>query len=82
MLANILILRSYEVHEKIQNFMVPVTTHGSWHEEQIDELFASLLGKGFEHSIQAAEDAVDGVEDVAMRERVDAALKNGFRVFG
>jgi protein AATF/BFR2 len=38
----------YEVHEKIKNFMVPVLNRGTWHEEQIDELFASLLGKGFE----------------------------------
>jgi protein AATF/BFR2 len=28
--------------------MVPVPVRGAWHEEQIDELFASLLGKGFE----------------------------------
>jgi protein AATF/BFR2 len=27
--------------------MVPVPVVGAWHEEQIDELFASLLGKGF-----------------------------------
>ncbi|KAH9176021.1 apoptosis-antagonizing transcription factor [Lactarius sanguifluus] len=39
----------YEVHEKIQNFMVPVpVAAGGWHEAQIDELFGSLLGKGFE----------------------------------
>ncbi|KAH9967326.1 apoptosis-antagonizing transcription factor [Russula dissimulans] len=39
----------YEVHEKLQNFMVPVPLHaGAWHEAQIDELFGSLLGKGFE----------------------------------
>jgi protein AATF/BFR2 len=68
------------VHEKIQNFMVPVTTQGSWHEEQIDELFASLLGKGFENSVQAADDGMD--EDNSMREQIDAALKSGFRVFG
>ncbi|KAI9440499.1 apoptosis-antagonizing transcription factor [Lactarius indigo] len=38
-----------EVHEKIQNFMVPVpVAAGAWHEAQIDELFGSLLGKGFE----------------------------------
>lgn len=29
--------------------MVPVPLPGIWHEEQIDELFASLLGKGFEN---------------------------------
>lgn len=37
----------YEVHEKLQNFMVPIpVSRGAWHEEQIDELFASLLGSG------------------------------------
>ncbi|KAG9120400.1 rRNA-processing protein bfr2 [Ceratobasidium sp. 392] len=35
----------YEIHEKLQNFMVPVPT-GTWHEEQIDELFANLFGRG------------------------------------
>lgn len=41
-------VRRYEVHEKLQNFMVPVTPRGNtWHDEQIDELFASLMGKGF-----------------------------------
>ncbi|KAG2141350.1 TRAUB-domain-containing protein [Suillus clintonianus] len=70
----------YEVHEKIQNFMVPVITQGSWHEEQIDELFASLLGKGFENSMQGADVGMD--EDISMREQIDAALKSGFRVFG
>jgi len=35
----------YEVHDKIQNFMVPVPLAGAWHESQIDELFGSLLGK-------------------------------------
>ncbi|KAF8271594.1 apoptosis-antagonizing transcription factor [Lactarius quietus] len=40
----------YEVHEKMQNFMVPVPlAAGGWHEAQIDELFGSLLGKGFEN---------------------------------
>lgn len=35
----------YQVHEKLQNFMVPVpTSRGVWHDEQIDELFVSLLG--------------------------------------
>ena len=35
-------------HEKMMNFMVPVPTEGvggGWHEEQVDELFGSLLGK-------------------------------------
>ncbi|CCM00375.1 uncharacterized protein FIBRA_02405 [Fibroporia radiculosa] len=34
----------YEVHSKLQNFMVPVpVSHGAWHEEQVDGLFTSLL---------------------------------------
>ncbi|KAI0793977.1 apoptosis antagonizing transcription factor-domain-containing protein [Fomes fomentarius] len=34
----------YEVHAKVQNFMVPVpVVGGDWHEEQIDGLFSSLL---------------------------------------
>ena len=28
--------------------MVPLPVVGAWHEEQVDELFASLLGKGYE----------------------------------
>ncbi|KAH7335520.1 apoptosis-antagonizing transcription factor [Rhizoctonia solani] len=39
----------YEVHEKLQNFMVPVPTT-IWHEEQIDELFANLLGREIGHA--------------------------------
>ncbi|KAG8897644.1 rRNA-processing protein bfr2, partial [Tulasnella sp. 408] len=45
----------YDVHEKLQNFMVPIPMNGmrgTWHEEQIDELFSSLLGKGFEGAAQ------------------------------
>ncbi|KAI0955119.1 hypothetical protein AcW1_006797 [Taiwanofungus camphoratus] len=35
----------YEVHPKLQNFMVPVpVAQGAWHDEQIDGLFSSLLG--------------------------------------
>lgn len=37
----------YQVHEKLQNFMVPIpVSHGAWHEEQVDELFASLFSSG------------------------------------
>ncbi|ORX39417.1 apoptosis-antagonizing transcription factor [Kockovaella imperatae] len=34
----------YTVHEKAQHFAVPVPLRDGWHEEQIDELFSSLLG--------------------------------------
>lgn len=40
------IIARYHVHEKIQNFMIPIDANG-WHEEQVDELFASLLGRAF-----------------------------------
>jgi protein AATF/BFR2 len=64
----------YEVHEKLQNFMVPVPVKGQWHEEQIDELFASLLGKGFEHAIGPVDDEeVVGAQPVSLE---------GLRVFG
>ena len=52
--------------------MVPVPVPGSWHEEQIDELFASLLGKGFETEQPEA----DAVQQPQIVDTV------GFRVFG
>ncbi|CAG8622304.1 11801_t:CDS:10, partial [Ambispora leptoticha] len=39
----------YHVHEKLQNFMVPIPT-GTWHEDMIDELYASLLGKKYNNN--------------------------------
>ncbi|KAF9245330.1 TRAUB-domain-containing protein [Melanogaster broomeanus] len=72
----------YEVHEKIQNFMVPVPVQGSWHEEQIDELFASLLGKGFESAMQEVGEVAADDMDTSLQEQVDAALNGGFRIFG
>ncbi|TNY18226.1 apoptosis-antagonizing transcription factor [Rhodotorula diobovata] len=41
----------YHVHEKVQNFMIPIEA-GDWHEEQVDELFASLLGRSFPQAQQ------------------------------
>jgi len=67
-------LLSYETLEKLQNFMVPVPIIGAWHEEQIDELFASLLGKGFENPI------VD--EGPFRTEKITEAISDGFRIFG
>ncbi|KAH9816377.1 apoptosis antagonizing transcription factor-domain-containing protein [Melampsora americana] len=39
----------YNVHEKLVSFMVPICTD-LWTEESKDELFGSLLGRGFEGS--------------------------------
>ncbi|KAG9304948.1 hypothetical protein G9A89_003117 [Geosiphon pyriformis] len=42
----------YHVHEKLQNFMVPIPS-GTWHEDMIDELYASLLGKKYDTGISS-----------------------------
>lgn len=57
----------YDTHEKLQNFMVPIPAHSGWHEEQVDELFVSLLGREIEPSVDVPE---------------AAGAMNGFRVFG
>ncbi|KAJ7746894.1 apoptosis-antagonizing transcription factor [Mycena maculata] len=67
----------YEVHEKLQNFMVPVPVPGMWHEEQIDELFSSLMGRGFEEPL-GKEDETMAVDEPPLRD----VLKGGFKVFG
>lgn len=58
------------MHEKMTNFMVPVPTIAEgWHEEKIDELFASLLGK-------RAEDGTLPTDTVS------PVARGGFRIFG
>jgi protein AATF/BFR2 len=37
------------VHEKLQNFMVPIP-NALWHEQQVNELFSSLLGKSVDQA--------------------------------
>ncbi|KAF7308684.1 Sorting nexin-41 [Mycena chlorophos] len=66
----------YETHEKLQNFMVPVLVPGLWHEEQIDELFSSLLGRGFEGALGK------DVEETAQEERMGEEVLRGFKIFG
>jgi hypothetical protein len=51
--------------------MVPVPVPGAWHDEQIDELFTSLLGKGFEDVGINVDAPVDQTIDLG-----------GFRIFG
>lgn len=66
--------------------MVPVSVQGGWHEEQIDELFASLLGKGFESSAGVYAPDLSSDRDIEMEKRLESelgeALKGGYRVFG
>lgn len=65
-------LNRFEVHEKMQNFMGPVPMAGAWHDGQIDELFSSLLGKGFENVVQNS-DSSSEIQNFDL---------SGFRIFG
>ncbi|KAK0467300.1 apoptosis-antagonizing transcription factor [Desarmillaria tabescens] len=69
----------YEVHEKLQNFMVPVTINGAWHDQQIDELFGSLLGVGFENALDRHREENGGID---LRHDAEGISESGFRVFG
>ncbi|THH04779.1 hypothetical protein EW145_g5274 [Phellinidium pouzarii] len=76
----------FEVHEKIQNFMAPapppsVSGGALWHEAQIDELFAGLLGRGYAagaEEVEASEQQGSPLMDIDKKQ----SFKNGFRVFG
>lgn len=61
--------------------MVPVPVIGGWHEEQIDELFGSILGQGFESVLQQGDDE-DAQTRGGLDEEVNEYLQGGFRVFG
>lgn len=70
----LLTLTRYDVHEKLQSFMVPINVQGAWHEQQVDELFASLLGLGA--------DTIPEDEVQAKDSTINDAIQAGFRVFG
>ena len=53
--------------------MVPIPATNGWHDEQIDELFSSLLGKGFQDGY------IPDQEEQPTQAPVDLT---GFRVFG
>ncbi|GAA5960784.1 hypothetical protein JCM3765_000815 [Sporobolomyces pararoseus] len=70
----------YHVHEKIQNFMIPIEA-ATWHDEQIDELFASLLGRSLNAAAattSASNDMEADGEDGVERDEVQAS---GLRIF-
>lgn len=69
----------YHVQEKIQNFMVPIPT-GSWHEEQVDELFGSLFGRQYRAANKSAADELNEEGDAPDAEIAPA--KDGLRIFG
>jgi hypothetical protein len=77
----------YTVHEKAQNFVVPIPLSNGWHQEQVDELFSSLLGgAGIEGAGADREDGlVMGVVsgtglDADSRENTEVSL-SGLKVF-
>ena len=60
--------------------MVPVPLGpGVWHEAQIDELFASLLGKGYKMTEDDMEELSPPSKSMLS---VDTGTLRGFRVFG
>lgn len=65
----------YTVHEKLQNFMVPIP-RATWHDEQIDEFFVSLLG-----AVEKKTD-IDGILPNGDHLAGDAVLTGDFKLFG
>ena len=55
----------YTVHEKAQSFMVPIPLSEAWHDEQVDELFASLFG-GAKVAVAADEQHDKGLDGLRM----------------
>ncbi|GAA5841023.1 hypothetical protein JCM11251_006786 [Rhodosporidiobolus azoricus] len=71
----------YHVHEKAQNFMIPVEA-GHWHDEQIDELFASLLGRSFPQANGAAgKEALDPALDHVAGQKAGEIEVGSLRLF-
>ncbi|KAF9362861.1 hypothetical protein BGX34_005371 [Mortierella sp. NVP85] len=70
----------YHVHEKLQSFMAPIPA-GTWHEEMVEELFSSLLGrKGGNLNDEDGEEADDTKED--NDEAQEEFEDDGLRIFG
>ncbi|CAG8557439.1 10112_t:CDS:10 [Acaulospora morrowiae] len=70
----------YHVQEKLQNFMVPIPA-GTWHDDMIDELYTSLLGKNFNDGVDVNDN--EGVQ--LEREHNDSNIESGLdglRIFG
>ncbi|GAA5914592.1 hypothetical protein JCM6882_001212 [Rhodosporidiobolus microsporus] len=70
----------YHVHEKAQNFMIPVEA-AHWHDEQIDELFASLLGRSFPQA-NGGKDTLDPALDDVAGHKAGEIEVGSLRLFG
>lgn len=69
----------YTIHEKAQNFVVPIPLRQGWHEEQIDELFSSLLGGAGEKGAQS--EGILGANETSTAGEGGLAGLGGLRVF-
>ncbi|KAF9924071.1 hypothetical protein FBU30_005911 [Linnemannia zychae] len=67
----------YHVHEKLQSFMAPIPA-GTWHEEMVEELFSSLLGRQGGSLDDDEEEEDENKEDEEQEEIPD----DGLRIFG
>lgn len=75
-------LSRYHVQEKIQNFMVPIPD-GTWHEDMIDELYSSLLGKKYDNNLDSSENENETIPNTKQQKEctIEPDL-NGLRIFG
>lgn len=69
----------YTVHEKAQNFTVPIPLSRGWHDEQVDELFGSLFGGTGMRGAKSEGGAINGAGLVSGEEGL--AELGGLRVF-
>ncbi|KAL1923896.1 uncharacterized protein VTP21DRAFT_6931 [Calcarisporiella thermophila] len=71
----------YHVHEKLQSFMAPVPA-GTWHEEMVEELYASLLGQNGERLDARGAQAEEEPQE-AGRSTLEGPIEpNGLKIFG
>ncbi|RKP22630.1 apoptosis-antagonizing transcription factor [Syncephalis pseudoplumigaleata] len=67
----------YHVHDKLQSFMVPIPA-GTWHQEMVDELYASLFGQ---QQRTEQEQVQAGAATTATAEQAIADDLGGLRLF-
>ncbi len=63
--------------------MVPIPS-GTWHEEMIDELYASLLGKKYDEGSELSENEIGSEvkkQEGKENSTIEASL-NGLKIFG
>lgn len=69
-----LLVHRYHVHEKLQSFMAPIPA-GTWHEEMVEELYSSLLGR-------KGGNLNDEEEEEEEQEQEEIVPDDGLRIFG